>query len=64
MNRPRRKRELLEVRMMFEPNRFNDHYLVMAYEQVVPIRRRPTRVTKEKERSNHGRVARLAGGAL
>ena len=63
MNRPRPKREL-EVRMMFEPNRFNEHYLVVAYEQVVPIRRRSTRVTKEKERSNQGKVANLAGGAL
>ena len=50
--------------MMFEPNRFNEHYLVVAYEQVVPIRRRSTRVTKEKERSNQGKVANLAGGAL
>ena len=32
MNRPRRKRELVEVRMMFEPDRFNEHYLKAAYE--------------------------------
>ena len=49
--------------MMFEPNRFNAHYLVVAYEQVVPIRRRSTRVTKEKERGNQGKVAYRAGGA-
>ena len=66
MNRPRRKRELVEVRMMFEPDRFNEHYLKAAYEQIVPIKRRPTRAAKEKQkqRSNHPKVVRLAGGAL
>ena len=64
MNRPRRKRELMEVRTMFEPNRFSEHYLAVAYEQVMPVRRRQTRVTKEKEKSNHEKVARFGGGAL
>ena len=64
MNRPRRKRELVEVRMMFEPDRFNEHCLKAAYEQIVPIKRWPTRATKEKQRSNHPKAVRLAGGAL
>jgi hypothetical protein len=63
VNRPRRKREL-EVRVMFEPDRFTQQYMLVAYERVVPIRRRSTRVTKEKERSNHWKVAYRAGGGL
>ena len=63
MNRPRRKREV-EVRVMFEPDRFTQQYVLVAYERAVPIRRRSTRVSHEKERSNHGKVAYRAGGVL
>ena len=65
MNRPRRKKELMEVTMMFEPNRFNEQYLIAAYEEIVTIRRRPTRIIiKEKHRSDQEKVARQSGGAL
>lgn len=62
MNRPRRKREL-EVRVMFEPNRFTKQYLTVAYERAVPIRRRQIGITQDKERNNR-KVACRAGGAL
>ena len=64
MNRPRRTREL-EVRVMFEPNRFTGQHLTVAYERVVPIRRRTVLVTEyRQERNNNRRVARRAGGVL
>ena len=62
MNRPRRTREL-EVRVMFEPNRFTKQYLTAAYERAVPIRRRQIGITQDKER-NSQKVACRAGGAL
>ena len=63
MNRPRRKREL-EVRVMFEPNRFKQ-YLMVAYERAVPIRRRQIgdRNTLNNERNNRKAACR-AGGAI
>ena len=64
MNRPRRKREL-EVRVMFEPNRFIGQYLTVAYERVVPIKRRSIPITNYKqERNNNRKIACRAGGAL
>lgn len=63
MNRPRRKREL-EVRVMFEPNRFAKHYVTVAYERVVPITRRSIPITKGKQERNNRKVACRAGGAL
>ena len=63
MNRPRRNREL-EVRAMFEPNRFTQHYLAVAYERAVPTKRRPTRVTTDKQERNNRKVACRAGGTL
>jgi hypothetical protein len=63
VNRPRPKREL-EVRVMFEPNRYTERYLTVAYEQVVPIRRRSISITKGKDESNNRKVASRAGGAL
>ena len=63
MNRPRPKREL-EVRVMFEPNRFTERYLTVAYERVVPIRRRSISITEGKHESNNRKVARRAGGTL
>lgn len=62
MNRPRRKREL-EVRVMFEPNRFTEQHLTIAYERAVPIRRRQVGITQDKERNNR-KVAYRAGGVL
>lgn len=61
MNRPRRKQEL-EVRVMFEPNRFKQ-YLTVAYERAVPMRRRQIVITQHKER-NSRKVACRAGGAV
>ena len=63
MNRPRRSREL-EVRAMFEPNRFAQLYLAVAYERAVPTKRRSTRDTTEKEERNNRKVACRAGGIL
>jgi len=63
VNRPRRKREL-EVRVMFEPNRFTGQHLSVAYERVVPIRRRTVPVTEYRQERNNRRVARRAGGVL
>lgn len=63
MNRPGRKREL-EVRVMFEPNRFADQSLSVAYERVVPVRRRWTTIKKGKEGSRDQKMARRAGGAI
>jgi hypothetical protein len=63
VNRPRPKREL-EVRVMFEPNRFTERYLTVAYERVVPIRRRSISMTEGKPESNNRKVARRAGGTL
>lgn len=63
MNRPRRKREL-EVRVMFEPNRFTGQYLTVAYERAVPIRRRSIGITEGKQERNNRKVACRAGGAL
>lgn len=62
MNRPRRKREL-EVRVMFEPNRFTEQHVTVAYERAVPIRRRQVGITQDKERNNRKFVYR-AGGVL
>ncbi len=63
MNRPRRKREL-EVRVMFEPNRFTERNLTVAYERVVPIRRRSILITEGKQERNNRKVACRAGGTL
>ena len=63
MNRPRPKREL-EVRVMFEPNRFTERYLTVAYERVVPVRRRSIRINEGKQERNNRKVACRAGGAL
>ena len=63
MNRPGRKREL-EVRAMFEPNRFTEENLSVAYELVAPVRRRWTRITKGKEENKVPKMARRAGGGL
>lgn len=63
MNRPRPKREL-EVRVMFEPNRFTERYLTVAYERVVPIRRRSISISEGKHESNNRKVASRAGGTL
>lgn len=62
MNRPRRKREL-EVRVMFEPNRFTEQHLTVAYERAVPMRRRQVGITQDKERNNR-KIAYRAGGVL
>ena len=63
MNRPGRKREL-EVRAMFETNRFTEQSLSVAYERVVPLSRRWTTIPKGKEESRKWKMARRAGGAL
>ena len=63
MNRPRRRREL-EVRVMFEPNRFTERYLTVTYERVVPISRRSIRITEDKQGRNSRKVACRAGGTL
>jgi hypothetical protein len=49
---------------MFEPNRFTERYLTVAYERVVPIRRRSISITEGKHESNNRKVARRAGGTL
>lgn len=49
---------------MFEPNRFIEQSLSVAYERVVPQRRRWTTSTKGKEESSDRKMARRAGGAL
>jgi hypothetical protein len=50
---------------MFEPNRFTGQHLMVAYERVVPIRRRSVPVTEYKqERNNNRGVACRAGGVL
>ena len=63
MNRPGLKREL-EVRVMFEPNRLAEQCLAAAYERVVPINRRATRLSTDKQERNNRKVACRAGGAL
>ena len=62
MNRPSLNREL-EVRVMFEPNRFTDQSLSAAYQRVVLIRRRTT-IKNGKEGTGKGKKARRAGGGL
>jgi len=62
VNRPRRNGEL-EVRVMFEPNRFTKEYLSVAYERAAPKRRRQIPITRDKGRNNR-KVACRAGGAL
>ena len=49
---------------MFEPNRFTERYLTVAYERVVPIRRRPISMIEGKHESNNRKVASRAGGTL
>jgi len=49
---------------MFEPNRFTEQSLSVAYERVVPLRRRWTTITKGKEGSRSRKMVRRAGGAL
>lgn len=50
---------------MFEPNRFTEQHLTVAYQRVVPIRRRSVPVTEYKQgRNNNRRVACRAGGVL
>ena len=49
---------------MFEPNRFAEHYLAVAYERALPTKRRRTRVTIEKQERNNRKVAGGAGGVL
>jgi len=49
---------------MFEPNRFAEHYLAVAYERALPTKRRRTRVTTEKQERNNRKVASRAGGGL
>jgi hypothetical protein len=49
---------------MFEANRFTERYLTVAYERVVPIRRRSIPITEDKQERNNRKVACRAGGAL
>lgn len=49
---------------MFEPSRFTEHYLGVAYERAVPTKSRLTRVPKEKQERNSRKVAWRAGGGL
>jgi len=63
VNRRRRNREL-EVRVMFEPSRFTQHYLGVAYERAVPTKSRRTRGTTHKQERNNRKVACRAGGGL
>lgn len=49
---------------MFEPSRFTQHYLGVAYERAVRTKSRRTRVTTEKEERNNRKVACRAGGGL
>lgn len=63
MNRQRRNREL-EVRVMFEPSRFTEHYLGVAYQRAVPTKSRRTRVRKDRQERNNRKVACRAGGGL
>jgi hypothetical protein len=49
---------------MFEPNRFTERNLTVAYERVVPIRRRSIPIREGKEERNNRKVACRAGGTL
>lgn len=49
---------------MFEPNRLTGQHLTVAYERVVPIRRRLVPVTEYKQERNNRKVACRAGGDL
>lgn len=49
---------------MFEPNRFTEQNLSVAYELVAPVSRRWTRITKGKEENKVQKMARRAGGGL
>lgn len=49
---------------MFEPSRFTQHYLGVAYERAVPTKSRRTRVPRDKQERNNRKVACRAGGGL
>ena len=49
---------------MFEPSRFTEDYLGVAYQRAVPTKSRRTRVRKDKEEWNNRKVAWRAGGGL
>jgi hypothetical protein len=56
-------RREMEVRAMFEPDRFTRQNLAMTYERIVAIKRRSTRANRENQKANEGKGDGRAGGA-
>jgi hypothetical protein len=52
---------VLEIRVTFEPSRVSSACIAQAYEQVVPIPRRPTSPSVPGRQAAHGRQVQRGG---
>ena len=59
--RERKQPRPLKVRVTFAPNRLSPEWMAQAYEQVVPIARRPTTKVSFRQQTEQGRQQQHAG---
>jgi len=59
--RERKQPRPLKVRVTFAPSRLSPEWMVQAYEQVVPITRRPTAKVSSGQQTEQGRQQQQTG---